>query len=93
MFLCCLSILFNTATRKRSEGPALLLGSILMAGSESLLCVGGSSADLIACNAVGASDDSGVYQDTIAELLNIVGISQENLHTEIFPHWSAFLKT
>lgn len=64
-----------------------------MAGSESLLHVGDSSADLIVCNAARASDDSGVYQDTTAELLNIVGISHENLHTEIFPHWSAFLKT
>lgn len=64
-----------------------------MAGSGSLLHVGDSPADLMVCNAVGASDDSGVYRDTIGELLNIVEISRENLHIEIFCCWSAFLKT
>lgn len=49
--------------------------------------------NLIVYNAVGARDDSGVYQGIMAELLNIVGISQESLHTEIFPPWAAVLKT
>lgn len=49
--------------------------------------------NLIVCNAVGARDDSGAYQGIMAELLDIVGISQESLYTEIFPPWLAFLKT
>lgn len=81
MYLSHLSWLFNAATQEH-ERPALLWGSILIAGSESLPCVGDSSADLT-CNAVQASDDSGVYQDTIAELHNIVEISRENLHTDL----------
>lgn len=36
------------------------------------------------CTAIGTTDDCGVYQETTAALLNVVGISHENFHTEIF---------
>lgn len=80
-------IQFNIATQKSYGGPALLLERIWMVGWESF-----SMWNLIVYNAVEARDDSGVYQRIIAELLNIVGISQESLHTETFPPWAAVLK-
>lgn len=73
-------IQFNIATQKSCESPALLLGRIWMVGWESF-----SMWNLIVYNAHGARDDSGVYQGIMAELLNIVGISQESLHNETFP--------
>lgn len=49
--------------------------------------------NLIVYNAVGARDYYYVYQGIMAELLSIVGISQEGLHTETFPAWAVVLKT
>lgn len=69
-------IQFNIATQKNCGGPALLLERMWMVGWESF-----SMWNLTVCNALGTRDDSGVYQGIMAELLNIVGISQESLHT------------
>lgn len=80
-------IQFNIATQKSCEGPAPLLGRIWMVGWEFF-----SMWNLIICNAVAARDDSGVYQGIMPEL-DIVGMSQESLHTETFPPRAAFLKT